>query len=364
MARNNKNESSKTTASKNEDSTFTVILAGRKIVYEGGDPTEPVADVMIDTGLLDDPIGKLGNREVEHIHAPHGRAYESITTEAIFERIESDIMELVARVFHLSIDRWVAEPPMMAEFEVRMEQAKRDQETRALIAKGLSSGKKREREKADKLRRELNARDAEEARRAAVFLAEIGRTTASRLESLSNERFELVRSIAGRFANWPVNLGLEKPTKRSKRSLTGKEDVEDYLRRLGVNSESFWPRTEFPQKVAESPFGLAALQVYEGLRVIQSNPARWFSDEADRTPWEKKLLDLPVPMTEETADDWWAVAKVLIDHKWKFNHADFATLIKHLDLDNPKFKPALVKSRVADDSLKKAFKALAAVVAL
>lgn len=362
MARNKKNDAANETASKSGLSRVTVELRGRKIVYEGDDPTESeiVADVMTDTGLVDDPIGQLGNPEVEHIHAPHGRAYESIKTEALFQRIESDIMELVARVYHLSVDRWVAEPPMMAEFEVTMEKAKTDQETRARIAKGLGSGKKREREKADKLRRELNARDMEEARQAAIFLAEIGRTTARRLEFLSNERLELFRSFAGRIANWPVNLGLEKPTNRSKRSLTGRKDAEDYLRRLDVNLESFWPKN-----VTGSPFRLAAQQVYEGLRVIRSNPARWFSQDLDPTPWGKKLLNLREPMTEDTAVDWWVIAKVLIDHKWKHNQADFATLIKLLNLKElAKSKPAIVKRRVVDDSLKKAFKALAAGVTL
>ncbi len=354
------------------------------------------------TGVKDLPFRwiKLGVAHPPPIAQPrNGVDYERFETPEIFARIERDIKELVARAYHQSVDDWPA-CPSATESEPQTALAKRHEDTRASITKGLHSKDEAEREKAERMRRDLRALElayAEDARRAAIYLALTGRSLASRLELLSGERLELLRPIARKFITWPFNLGLSKPDKHGRRKFQRSDLAEKNLRRLEVNADFYWPDSKSPADASASPFRLAAEEIYAWLRTVRSEPFKWFAryetlDEfkarwkpakpgkftkfkggwrwkpGERTrlaspiplpQWARDVIELKEPMTKANAGEWWAVAKFLLDEIWKKNREAFSHLIRHLDLDDPNYTPSLVRKQVIDDSLKKVFKALA-----
>jgi hypothetical protein len=328
------------------------------------------------TGLARFPYFDLGVLGSAHIAQPHGGGeYREMGVEDLFDRLQRDTEELLARAYHLSIDRWITEPDPVAQFEVPMEDAEELLERRALIQQGLKSANKSENAVAEVQHCYFVEQDLEEARNAATLLALVAQDAARQLEFLSRERFDLLESIARRFSSWPVNLGLGKPDKQGKRKLQNAKAAENSLRRLNVNAEFCLPETEFPESKKESPFRIAAQQIFGTLRSIRHDPFSYLGDSRPQgakrqtrpydfrpklTKWGEDLLSLQDPMTERNADHWWAVAKVYLDEQWGKNYKTFAPLIQHLDLANPNFKPSLVRKQVIDDSLKKAFKALAA----
>jgi len=196
------------------------------------------------TGLTSYPGSQFGNPAPEHIHAPYGNDYEALGTEAIFRRIESDINELIGRAYHLSVDRWTIEPCDLAEFEIPMEQARRNLEMWELIREGLRNDDKQVKETAERLLQTRRALDADEAKAAAISLAWLGQSTARRLEHLSDERLDLMRSVARRFSTWPVNLGRGKPKSSGKQVIQRVDFAERYLMGLQLNADYFWPQTE------------------------------------------------------------------------------------------------------------------------
>lgn len=335
------------------------------------------------TGLTDYPVSQFGNPPpfVIPAEAPFGNGCENRTygtdrnyapppthpeeTFAIFQRIERDISELVARAFHQSVDRWTTET------------VTRHHDARQAMKHFFGCEFKEEPMEGEAALNERRELDAKQAGQAAHSLALVGQSAARWLEHLSKERLELLRAVAGKFGTWPVNLGMGKAKRTGQRDIQRVAVVENYLRRLDLNSVPYWPKTENPAADGVSPFRLAAEQLYGALRGIKSDPRRYFTTPPPPrnaievvmfrnrpikfliSRWGKRLLALDEPMTKANASAWWSVAKMFLDELWVNQPEKFRPLIAHLRLGDPSYTPSLVRSRVIDDGLKKAFKALA-----
>lgn len=322
-------------------------------------------EVAARTGLSYCPVSQFGKPTSAAPEKTNFSPSPPEETVAISQRIERDISELVARAYLLSVDRWTTETARREYHNAR--------QFFNQFSGYESKDERLEGEDALNERREL---DAKQAGQAAHCLALVGQSAARWLEHLSRERLELLRAVAGKFATWPVNIGMGKAKRTGQRDIQRVKIAGKYLRRLDLNSEPHWPETENPAADGVSPFCLAAEQLYGALRGIKSDPRSYFTTPPPaRTAvemvlfrnrpikflisrWGKRLLALEEPMTKANASAWWSVAKVFLDELWGNQPAKFRPLIAHLKLGAPYLTPSLVRSRVIDDSLKKAFKAL------
>lgn len=345
------------------------------------------------TGLVRSPFCELGVVHPIHVRQPFYRGeHEAMKAEDIFRRIESDIEELVARALHLSVDRWLKEPDSLASFEIPSGRAWKEKSRRLLLREGLNSKDTRERERAEQRYLQLRKLDDADADLAVVRLALIGQQVTRRLELLTRERLDFLEPIARTFSTWPVSLGLGKADRSGKRKVRGAEDAGRLLRRLNLNADNYWPETENPDGGSVSPFRLAAEDIYHVLQVIRHEPFRWFDQgesyehfkarwkpgkrvrlassipEWKNLPqWGQDLMVLPEKMTTANADDWWRVAKTLLDEQWESNHEAFRPLIaacksKGQSLAGPRHElyESEVRRTVIDLRLKEPFFSLAA----
>jgi hypothetical protein len=194
---------------------------------------------------------------------------------------------------------------------------------------------------------------------AAEDLATVATIATSLLEDLAQTDAKLeIMLAAARRVRWPVNLqlGTKKQQNKIHHTLQGAKRAKEYLVSIRLGDDPSHPFKHL-YDTGGSPFARAAELLLMGLRDWQQlgawrNPSR-------NLKWSKKLLLLEYPMTAKNVDAWWAVAKQWMDEQWSSNNELFIPLIKHLKLQNPKFTPSTVKRQVIDDSLKKAFKALA-----
>jgi hypothetical protein len=201
---------------------------------------------------------------------------------------------------------------------------------------------------------------------AAEDLAAMATTAAHFLEDLArSEEFSerLSIQLAAREKNyWPVllRLGAKRGGKGGHQpTLEGWDKTKAYLSNihLGQNAPA---ELRYIGDRRATPFKKAAALLLHGLREWQEHGVwRQFARDGKITPWAKKLCSLDDEMTPENVDEWWSVAKVWVDEQWESNRESFEPLIRHLKLDSAKQTPSLVKKQVIDDSLKKAFKALA-----
>jgi len=190
---------------------------------------------------------------------------------------------------------------------------------------------------------------------AAKDLAFVATTAATILEELAaTDAKTEIKLAAARKNLWPVNLRLG--VKNKKAVLVGADKAKTYLTSISLGQSP--PRIlKNLQNPEASPFSKAAELLYNALLDWRDHGA-W---RGKITPWAKKLLELDVAMTSSNVPEWWSVAKTWMDEQWEIHHEFFDPLIKHLKLDDENFTPSMVKRRVIDDSLKKAFKALPCV---
>ena len=197
----------------------------------------------------------------------------------------------------------------------------------------------------------------EDSHKAAEDLATVAVSAANLLHELAHSKcFKValdISLVARRRPTWPVNMNFI--TKNGKRCLKGVEKVRTYLDKIQLGQNApFIPLHSMERD--SSPFKRAAESLLYHLYHQRKDPSLLF------TPWQKRLRSLEIPMTKKNAKDWWSVAKAWMDEQWEIHHELFAPLIKRLELDDKNFTPSMVKRRVIDDSLKKAFKALACAV--
>jgi len=195
---------------------------------------------------------------------------------------------------------------------------------------------------------------------AAVNLAAMATSAAGLLQQLAfwstPDVRQAIRAAAVKKTRWPVNLrlGMRRERGRNKKTLEGATAAKVYLGSIGLGEGS-----QMSMKHVDDPkanvFKRAAELIVQGLLDCQPR----FAWRGKPTPWSKSLLLLGVPMTENNKDQWWSVAKQWMDEQWVDNPHFFEPLIGHLNLGNAAYKPSLVRSQVIDDSLKKAFMALA-----
>lgn len=108
------------------------------------------------TGLQGSLRIKLGEVEIPRIKLPWATEdLDAIQSASLSERIIADIQELVARAFHLSVDRWTSPPPADLEREMSAERAEEDRRMRKFIQEGVSSGNAKRRKQAETLRSRL-----------------------------------------------------------------------------------------------------------------------------------------------------------------------------------------------------------------
>ena len=201
---------------------------------------------------------------------------------------------------------------------------------------------------------------AGEFENAAQDLAAVATAGASFLEDLArtDAKPDIILAAA-RKTTWPVNLRLGVKRKKGELCPTfeSADKVKDYLIsiRLGESPERILKHVQDPEA---NPFKRAAEMLVQAL--LDWREKGMFRAGQWDNPWARELVSLDYPMTAANVGRWWAVAKLWMDEQWESNRDLFRPLIKHLKLDNPQYTESMVKSRVIDDSLKKAFKALVA----
>ena len=204
---------------------------------------------------------------------------------------------------------------------------------------------------------------------AAEGLAAMATAAAHFLEDLaysdqfSDERLS-IEFAAKRKNYWPVllRLGAKQAGKGGPEpTLEGWDRTKTYLSNIHLGQDAPAELRYIGDRRATPFKRAAALLLHALLEWRKHGVPRQFASDGTITPWAKKLLSLDDEMTPENADEWWSVAKVWLDEQWEANRESFEPLIRHLKLDSAKQTPSLVKRQVIDDSLKKAFKALADV---
>lgn len=161
---------------------------------------------------------------------------------------------------------------------------------------------------------------------------------------------------------WPVLLGLG--SKRTgvkgevEQTLEGAAKAKEYLCKLRLGQNVPAAKTALGSRDA-SVFSMVAELVLIRLVRWREQGVPMQIAEGTPTEWAKSLFRLELPLTTRNVDAWWRVAKIWLDEQWDTNRKLFEPLIKHLKLDNRAFRPSDVRGRVIDDSIKKAFKALA-----
>ncbi len=308
-----------------------------------------------------------------HVKPPRfSKEYEKMEVRDLKRRIEKDIEELVARTYPTAEEEWGRKfaPAWWQDWGVPHD--KRAQVVDEKLAEALRPGlwqrlNTREilmaKEASKELTELLKKRDEKESKRAAESLASLTRKAVTWLENLSVRRPELIREVAKSSALWPVNLGMDKD-KSGNPKVTRQTFARKYIERLAVNTECRWPGSDVTGAESLSPFHVAARELYTQLLVKKSEP--WQVNFQKQTRWARTLFALEEPMTSRNAEAWWKTAKVWIDEQWDLSTRveTFGPLVLHLHLDNQAYTSSIVKRQVIDDSLKKAFKALAIKVAL
>jgi len=306
--------------------------------------------------------------------------YTQMLVSEISNRIQDDIEELVARAYPTSLEEWAKKfaPVWWRSHSGGFSRCRYITEKLAnRLRRGLwEEINSKERETAKKAQEEcaqlLTKYYAAEPKYAASALAFMVNKAASYLEALSVDRAELMREVAKGFQLWPVNMGLHAKVtnndgkRKIAMALTRRDFAERYLKELGVNTESQWLESAYTGRGKRSPFHIAATRLHNDLLMMKREPRRYFLKQGKRgwapniTSWAKTLIALPEPMTKANAGYWWKVAKVWVDEQWEANREDsFGALIKYLKLNDKRFTPSIVKRRVVDDSLKKAYVTLA-----
>ena len=200
---------------------------------------------------------------------------------------------------------------------------------------------------------------SEERESAAEALAFIGKLTASHLESLywNEKQRPLLQAVAARCSLWPVNLGVRFRAEKQQASVTRKAFADSYIKELNLNRQSTMPNDHMGGRDEVSPFTIAAKTLYQGLQFLRAGCFGTLGNS-----WEGRVLALPLPMTLSSASQWWAVAKELLDDCWKNAPHRFEPYTKHLNISELSAKTpseSVKKSRVIDNAMKEAFKALA-----
>jgi hypothetical protein len=303
--------------------------------------------------------------------------YERMTVTEIYQRIQDDIEELVARAYPTYTEEWQQKfaSRYWQDFGISAEQRcwTIDEKFANKLCPGLwerlkSNDVATNKKANQQLNKLLKKYKEGEPKHAANSLAFATQQAATWLENLSVKRADLLREVAKSFHTWPVNLSVRKD-KNDKWKIARLKFARKYLERLEVNTACRLPSEKYTGAEQKSPFRVAAEELYVDMLLMKHNPEFHFLTKRKRgwflnlTPWAKKLTALSEPMMRANAPDWWRVAKVWIDEQWEIRREVFEPLIRHLKLSDKNFTPSLVKKQVIDDSLKKAFKALAVTVA-
>jgi hypothetical protein len=321
-----------------------------------------------------------------HIKPPRNCAeYEQMAVSQICRRIQDDVEELVARAYPAYGEEWAKKfAPGYWQWRYagfspcRHITEKLANKLRHGLWKEINStdsetAKKAQKEMIQLLDKYLEA----EPKHAANALAFVTKQAATWLENLSAKRAALMKEVAREFSLWPVNMGLRPKVnnKAGKRKieivLTRRDFAEEYLKGLGVNTDSRLPESAYSGADVKSPFRIAAEQLYTDLLLMKRNPPNWhFLKKGKRgwvlnmTPWAKKLFALQEPMTTANVGHWWKVAKFWLDERWEANRDLFRPLIgscksKGKPLTEAPLFDSEVKSHVIDLRLREAFFALA-----
>ena len=204
--------------------------------------------------------------------------------------------------------------------------------------------------------------EAVDADEAVAALASAGTTTAQYLENLFVKRRERITKVAARSAVWPVNLSLRKRWVETKTevSLDRKTFALEYLTGIRLGESCKYPTRHDSGAERISPLRLAAEDLYRQMMIIKELGTPAFEE---LTPWYKAIMELPIPMATSNAHNWWKVAKVFLDERWRKAPHEFDVIVDYLRLrlsSKCRYKSASrIKSRVIDNDLKKAFRALA-----
>lgn len=258
---------------------------------------------------------------------PYKFEHETMSVVDISRRIRRDMEELVARVYPTHQKDWIRKyAPHKVDW---IEMA------------------------ADPLPKQA-AEDASKSAKALAFHIKQGATW---LEYLFVCRNALIREVAANNDLWPVNIGVKrrKINGAGRCELTRVDFARDYLMELGLNTSCNWPSHHCTgAESGKSPYWFAARELYTTLLMIKHEPTDYIRRP---TRWSRSLAALEERMTKSNFPKWWKVAKVFLDEEWKLNRQFFKPLVEHL-----KIKPGYsseVKTRVIDQSLKKAFEAAA-----
>jgi len=299
--------------------------------------------------------------------------YEKMDDRALFRRISDDLEELLARAYPTYFDEWLQKiaPNYSQRFPINRGSRLRtvihesvvESLCLGLMKKIRSSSRSQSRRALAKYQRLLDQFLTEEPKHAANALAFIAIRLATYLENLFVKRPELMREVAAEYDLWPVNLSLRTAIRKGERKfqLRRLTFARNYLAQLRLNLKCDFPLVAESGAELMSPFKLAAQDVYRTLLLFRDSQSHARRPNA----WAKKLLALPVPMTKETAIDWWKVAKVYVDERWDTGRSEFKPLIKHLgfnypiELSSKTPYESSIRSRVIDNDLKDAFIALA-----
>lgn len=313
-----------------------------------------------------------------HIQPPrYSPEYRKMSVAKITNRIREDINELLARAYPTYQEEWALKyargwyEGMLAPLRQDrwldvgslLDKPQADELCPGLWERLCSTDYETQRKAKEELGGLWQQRENQETIRAANSLANLAVRASTWLENLSVKCPDLIQKVAREFVLWPVNLGLLRRVqkgkdgkRRVKMLLSRREFAERYLKKLDVNANSRWPNSNFTGAEEIFPFRLAAVRLHTDLLMMKQAPESSFPK---LTPWAKKLIALPEPLTTANADAWWAVAKEWLDEQWDANRRQFLPLIRHLKLDNDAYTQSYVRKQVIDDSLKKAFKALA-----
>lgn len=326
--------------------------------------SQPVAEPAIrrKTGIQEKTGFLIGSDYVLKgwmpVPLPYKYEYEKMTVPQITNRIREDLNELIARAYSarqkLTDDTeqmltWQC--PDLPKQQIKIQAAR--------TAEWIQNVERIQKEDVERIRKVAKTppkEAAEDEKRAAKSFAYIITHGATWLEYLFVRRNALMREVAEKNDLWPVNLGMKakKVKGRVRNELTRREFARDYLIELGLNTKCSWPSHDCTGAEDKSPFWFAARELYTTLLQIKGNPK--FYSVRD-TKWKRNLMLLKEPMTKRTFLQWWKVAKVFLDEEWEINPECFEPLIQHL-----KIKPGYdseIKTRVIDQSLNKAFLALA-----
>ena len=309
--------------------------------------------------------GSLGEPPPPHLAAQRAARFrDSESSAALAQRILADIEVLVRRANRVHHRRAVPEPPAPHppdyKFHLLVDASI------SPVPDNLDTAHVRF---AIWFRRQL----------AALRLAEIGTEVAHRLELLAAQQPQLVKSVAQRCTDWPVNLHLGKADIKGKRKLLRSEAAKNYLSAIDLNAFSHVPHdvSAFAVKPSKpKTFSLAAEQIVEHLRILRNIAHDWLplhaSIAGDRRiaiaegpEWVTRLMALQEPITESNVPDWWAVAKEFLDEVLLLNPVAFKPLFDrrrkwaYPDGIESRYTPSKLQSRVINDDLRKAFFSLA-----